>query len=76
MQYVGAGDNPVIDKTLGILMDEWEPPTLTTTDISCCPVRANYWATMAENDGLAGDGWRVDKSGMESRDGTPFFRVP
>ena len=46
MQYVGAGDNPVIDKTLGILMDEWEPPTLATTDISCCPVRANYWATM------------------------------
>ncbi len=46
MQYVGAGDNPVIDKTLGILMDEWEPPTISTTDISCCPVRANYWATM------------------------------
>lgn len=46
MQYVGAGDNPVIDKTLGILMDEWEPPTLSTTDISCCPTRANYWATM------------------------------
>lgn len=46
MQYVGAGDNPVIDKTLGILMDEWEPPTVSTTDISCCPVRANYWATM------------------------------
>lgn len=28
-----------------------------------------------ENDGLAGDGWRVDKSGMESRDGTPFFEM-
>ena len=55
MQYVGAGDNPVIDKTLGILMDEWEPPTLTTTDISCCPVRANYWATMVFFNYFEGD---------------------
>ena len=55
MQYVGAGDNPVIDKTLGILIDEWEPPTLTTTDISCCPVRANYWATMVFFNYFEGD---------------------
>ena len=55
MQYVGAGDNPVIDKTLGILMDEWEPPTLTTTDISCCPVRAHYWATMVFFNYFEGD---------------------
>ena len=55
MQYVGAGDNPVIDKTLGILMDEWEPPTLTTTDISCCPVRANYWASMVFFNYFEGD---------------------
>ena len=55
MQYVGAGDNPVIDKTLNILMDEWEPPTLTTTDISCCPVRANYWATMVFFNYFEGD---------------------
>ena len=55
LQYVGAGDNPVIDKTLGILMDEWEPPTLTTTDISCCPVRANYWATMVFFNYFEGD---------------------
>lgn len=55
MQYVGAGDNPVIDKTLGILMDEWEPPTLATTDISCCPVRANYWATMVFFNYFEGD---------------------
>ena len=46
MQYVGAGDNPVIDKTMAILMNEWEPATLGTTDIACCPVRSNYWATM------------------------------
>ena len=55
MQYVGAGDNPVIDKTLNILMDEWEPPTLATTDISCCPVRANYWATMVFFNYFEGD---------------------
>ena len=55
MQYVGAGDNPVIDKTLAILMDEWEPPTLATTDISCCPVRANYWATMVFFNYFEGD---------------------
>lgn len=55
MQYVGAGDNPVIDKTLSILMDEWEPPTLATTDISCCPVRANYWATMVFFNYFEGD---------------------
>ena len=55
MQYVGAGDNPVIDKTLNILMDEWEPPTLATTDISCCPVRANYWATMVFFNNFEGD---------------------
>lgn len=55
MQYVGAGDNPVIDKTLGILMDEWEPPTVSTTDISCCPVRANYWATMVFFNYFEGD---------------------
>ena len=55
MQYVGAGDNPVIDKTLGILMDEWEDPTLATTDISCCPVRANYWATMVFFNYFEGD---------------------
>ena len=55
MQYVGAGDNPVIDKTLGILVDEWEPPTLATTDISCCPVRANYWATMVFFNYFEGD---------------------
>ena len=55
MQYVGAGDNPVIDKTLNILMDEWEPPTISTTDISCCPVRANYWATMVFFNYFEGD---------------------
>lgn len=55
MQYVGAGDHPVIDKTLGILMDEWEPPTISTTDISCCPVRANYWATMVFFNYFEGD---------------------
>ena len=55
MQYVGAGDNPVIDKTLNILMDEWEPPTLATTDIACCPVRANYWATMVFFNYFEGD---------------------
>ena len=55
MQYVGASDNPVIDKTLGILMDEWEDPTLATTDISCCPVRANYWATMVFFNYFEGD---------------------
>ena len=46
MQYLGASRHPVIEKTLAILDDEWEPPTLDTTDIACCPVRGNYWATM------------------------------
>ncbi len=46
MQYLGAIKHPVIAKTLEILDDDWEPPTLGTTDIACCPVRGNYWATM------------------------------
>lgn len=46
MQYLGAGRHPVVEKTLEILDDDWEPPTLGTTDIACCPVRGNYWATM------------------------------
>ena len=46
MQYLGAGRHPVVEKTLAILDDDWEPPTLGTTDIACCPVRGNYWATM------------------------------
>lgn len=46
MQYLGASSHAVIEKTLGILDDDWEPPTLETSDISCCPVRGNYWATM------------------------------
>ncbi len=46
MQYLGAIKHPVIEKTLQILDDEWTPPTLSTSDIACCPVRGNYWATM------------------------------
>ena len=46
MQYLGAINHPIIEKTLRILDDDWEPPTLGCTDIACCPVRGNYWATM------------------------------
>lgn len=46
MQYLGAVTHPIIEKTLKILDDDWEPPTLGSTDIACCPVRGNYWATM------------------------------
>lgn len=46
MQYLGAGADPIIPKTLDILDDLWPPPTLGCTDIACCPVRGNYWATM------------------------------
>ena len=46
MQYLGAVNHPIIEKTLKILDDDWEPPTLGCTDIACCPVRGNYWATM------------------------------
>ena len=57
MQYIGAGNMPIIEKTLQLLDDDWAPPTLETTDIACCPVRGNYWATMVFfNHG--GDRWR------------------
>ena len=46
LQYLGAGDLPIIEKTMKILDDDWEPPTLGSIDSSCCPVRGNYWATM------------------------------
>lgn len=46
MQYLGAYADPTIEKTMALLDDLWPPPTLGTTDIACCPVRANYWATM------------------------------
>ena len=46
LQYLGDGDHPVVEKTMRILDDDWEPPTLGCIDTSCCPVRGNYWATM------------------------------
>ncbi len=46
MQYLGSGDHPIIERTMKILDDDWEMPTLSTIDSSCCPVRGNYWATM------------------------------
>ena len=46
LQYLGAGDDPIVEKTMKILDDDWEPPTLGSIDSSCCPVRGNYWATM------------------------------
>lgn len=46
LQYLGAGDMPIVEKTMKILDDDWEDPTLGTIDSSCCPVRGNYWATM------------------------------
>ena len=46
LQYLGAGDLPIIERTMKILDDDWELPTLGCIDSSCCPVRGNYWATM------------------------------
>jgi len=46
MQYLGAGGDPIVEKTLALLDDIWPPPTLGTTDTACCPVRSNYWSTM------------------------------
>lgn len=46
MQYLGAGGDPIIEKTMSLLDDIWPPATLGTTDIACCPVRSNYWSTM------------------------------
>lgn len=46
LQYLGAGDDPIVEKTMKILDDDWEMPTLESIDSSCCPVRGNYWATM------------------------------
>jgi len=46
LQYLGFGDLPIVEKTLRILDDDWEVPTLGSIDSSCCPVRGNYWATM------------------------------
>ena len=46
LQYLGFGDLPIVEKTMKILDDDWEPPTLGSIDSSCCPVRGNYWATM------------------------------
>jgi len=46
LQYLGAGLMPIVEKTMKILDDDWELPTLGSIDSSCCPVRGNYWATM------------------------------
>ena len=46
LQYLGAGDLPIVERTMKILDDDWELPTLGSIDSSCCPVRGNYWATM------------------------------
>ena len=46
LQYLGVGDLPIVEKTMKVLDDDWELPTLSTIDSSCCPVRGNYWATM------------------------------
>ena len=46
LQYLGFGDLPIVEKTMKILDDDWEAPTLGSIDSSCCPVRGNYWATM------------------------------
>jgi hypothetical protein len=46
MQYLGSAADPIIEKTMTLLDDIWPPPTLSTTDIACCPVRSNYWSTM------------------------------
>lgn len=46
LQYLGAGDLPIVERTMRILDDDWEDPTLSSIDSSCCPVRGNYWATM------------------------------
>jgi len=64
MQYLGAINHPIIEKTLKILDDDWEPPTLGCTDIACCPVRGNYWATMVFfNNG--GKRWLVWNANMK-----------
>ena len=46
IQSLGFGDLPIVEKTMKILDDDWELPTLGSIDSSCCPVRGNYWATM------------------------------
>lgn len=46
LQYLGFGTLPIVEKTMRILDDDWELPTLGSIDSSCCPVRGNYWATM------------------------------
>ena len=46
LQYLGFGTLPIVEKTMRILDDDWEMPTLGSIDSSCCPVRGNYWATM------------------------------
>jgi len=57
LQYLGAGDLPIIEKTMRILDDDWELPTLESIDSSCCPVRGNYWATMVFFNG-GGKRWK------------------
>lgn len=57
LQYLGAGDNPIVEKTMKILDDDWELPTLGSIDSSCCPVRGNYWATMVFFNG-GGKRWK------------------
>lgn len=57
LQYLGYGDMPIVEKTMKILDDDWEDPTIGTIDSSCCPVRGNYWATMVFFNG-GGKRWK------------------
>lgn len=58
LQYLGFGTLPIVEKTMRILDDDWELPTLGSIDSSCCPVRGNYWATMVFFNG-GGKRWKT-----------------
>lgn len=64
MQYLGAGDMPIVRKTLDMLDKVWPPATLGRTAIACCPVRSNYFSTMVYfNEG--GNRWRTWNTAMK-----------
>lgn len=63
LQYLGYGDMPIVERTMKILDDDWEMPTLGCIDSSCCPVRGNYWATMVFFNG-GGKRWKNWNSHM------------
>ena len=65
LQYLGHGEDPNTLTMLKRLEAIWPPATLGASEIACCPVRSNYFATtIFFNEG--GETWKRWNEGMKA----------